>query len=212
LTFEGYAAAAAKATLKPLAYNPRAFQEYDVDLQITHCGVCHSDLHAINNDWGGSQYPLLAGHEVIGKIKALGPKVQKLKVGDRVGVGPTVGGCMLPNCENCKTGQHNLCPKSIGCYNSLDHTGTRTYGGFANAMRVDSRFVYTIPDDLPSETAAPLLCAGITVYSPLQRWVKAKQCVGVIGVGGLGHLALQFARAMDCQLRYRARRRSNKRL
>jgi len=180
--------------LKPLAFSPRVMQPFDVDIEVTHCGVCHTDLAFINDEWGMTKYPIVPGHEAIGKVIALGKDVKEFKMGDRVGVSPCVGGCMT--CEDCVNEETNLCPKQVWCYGGVDNTGATTYGGYANRMRVDSRFIYAIPDKLPGETAAPLLCAGATVFSPLRKYVKPKQLVGIIGIGGLGHLAIQFSRAL----------------
>jgi len=144
--------------LKPLAFSPRVMQPFDVDIEVTHCGVCHTDLAFINDEWGMTKYPIVPGHEAIGKVIALGKDVKEFKMGDRVGVSPCVGGCMT--CEDCVNEETNLCPKQVWCYGGVDNTGATTYGGYANRMRVDSRFIYAIPDKLPGETAAPLLCAG----------------------------------------------------
>lgn len=182
-----YAALSAKQTLQKFEYDPKPLGPHDVEIQISHCGICHSDLHLIDNDWRRSVYPLVPGHEIIGVISALGDGVKHLQKGQRVGVGWLANAC--GHCEWCEQGQENLCA-------SKQATCVRNHGGFAEAIRVNSHFAIPIPDELISETAAPLLCGGITVYSPLRRHLKVGSRVGIVGVGGLGHMALQFAHAL----------------
>ena len=186
-----YAALAAAQALQLWGYEPGPLGSNEVELAITHCGLCHGDLHLIDNDLGISTYPLVPGHEVIGTISAMGDRVNGFVLGQRVGVGWQRGSCN--ECEWCLQGLQNLCP-------SARPTAVAGYGGFADRLRVDYRFAVLIPDALDSATAAPLLCAGITVYAPLSRLVHPASRVGVIGIGGLGHLALQFARAMGAEV------------
>lgn len=187
-----YAATEKGAKLKPYTYEPGALGENEVEVSVTHCGICHSDVHLIDNDWGLSSYPLVPGHEIIGTVAARGSSVKNFKVGQRVGIGWLAGTCMT--CEWCKEGSENLCsmwqPTCVG-----------RPGGFAETVRADSRWTFAIPDDLPSAEAAPLLCAGITVFTPLMEYGAGKgKKVGVVSVGGLGHLAVQFARAMGAEV------------
>jgi uncharacterized zinc-type alcohol dehydrogenase-like protein len=192
MEIKAFAAHATKADLKPFQYEPKPLGPFDVELKISHCGICHSDIHLIDNDWRISSYPLVPGHEIVGTVTSAGTMVEHLKVGQRVGVGWQRSACMI--CDMCMSGQHNLCPKQQA-------TCAGNYGGFADRIRVDSRFAIPIPAALSSETAAPLLCGGITVFSPFMNFgVSPLHRVGVIGIGGLGHLALQFARAFGCEV------------
>jgi len=161
----------------------------EIEISITHCGVCHSDLHLIDNDWSVSAYPLVPGHEIVGHVSAVGSEVS-YRVGDRVGVGWQRSACHA--CEQCARGDENLCANQTA-------TCVGHMGGFADRIRVDSRFAFALPEGMNAESAAPLLCGGVTVFAPLRRWrVRAGDHVGVVGIGGLGHLALRFARAMGC--------------
>jgi alcohol/geraniol dehydrogenase (NADP+) len=192
MSIHAYASRQQNQALEPYEYEAEALKAHEVEIRISHCGICYSDIHMIDNDWGTSTYPLIPGHEVIGVVNAMGSEVTHLKEGQRVGVGWQAGSCL--QCEWCTSAQENLCPESVG-------TCVGRPGGFAEAIRVDSRFVFPIPLNMPSETAAPLLCAGVTVYSPLKRLGKTGNFrVGVIGIGGLGHLALQFANAMGYEV------------
>jgi len=181
-----------KDLLEPFAYDPKFLGPQDVELQITHCGICHSDIHLIDDDWGWTLYPLVPGHEIIGQIINLGSEVTHVKKGDRVGIGWQRSSCL--HCSFCKQGDENLCAQSQA-------TCVGYFGGFAERIRSDSRFVFPIPDALRSEEAAPLLCAGATVFSPLINYhINALTRIGVIGIGGLGHLAIQFAHAFGCEV------------
>ena len=189
---QGLAAHAAGAELLSFRYDPGKLGAHDVEIAITHCGICHSDLHLIANDWGISQYPFIPGHEIIGKVSAVGSEVKSLEVGQRVGLGWQSNSC--GHCEWCLTGRENLCPESEG-------TCVHRNGGYADRVRANSRFVVPIPDALESEQAAPLLCAGITVYNPLRiNGINPSSRVGVVGIGGLGHLAIQFARVFGAEV------------
>jgi len=189
---QGLAAHAAGAELLPLKYDPGQLGAYEVEIAITHCGVCHSDLHLIANDWGISQYPFIPGHEIIGNIVALGSAVRSLEVGQRVGLGWQSNSC--GQCEWCVRGQENLCAAAEG-------TCVHRHGGYADRVRANSRFVVRIPDALPSEQTAPLLGGGITVYNPMRiAGVNPSSRVGVVGIGGLGHLAIQFARVFGAHI------------
>ena len=189
---QGLAAHAAGAELLPFRYDPGELGPRGVEIEISHCGVCYSDLHLITNDWGISQYPFIPGHEIIGNVSALGAEVRSLKVGQRVGLGWQSNSC--GQCEWCTRGMENLCPQS-------EATCVRRHGGYATRVRANLRFVFPIPDGLESENAAPLLCGGITVYTPLRsHGINPSSRVGVIGIGGLGHLAVQFARVFGAEV------------
>jgi uncharacterized zinc-type alcohol dehydrogenase-like protein len=189
---QGLAAHAAGAELLPFRYEPGELGLHEVEIGISHCGICHSDLHLISNDWGISQYPFIPGHEVIGTITEVGAEVRSLVVGQRVGLGWQSNSC--GQCEWCIRGMENLCP-------SAEATCVRRNGGYANRVRANARFVLPIPDGLPSEQGAPLLCGGITVYNPLRtHGVNPSSRVGVVGIGGLGHLAIQFARVFGAEV------------
>ena len=176
----------------PYKYDPGELGLNEVEIAITHCGICHSDLHLIANDWGISQYPFIPGHEVIGTVSATGAEVRLLEVGQRVGLGWQSNSC--GECEWCIRGMENLCPAAEG-------TCVHRNGGYADRVRANARFVIPIPDALESEYAAPLLCGGITVYNPLRtHGVNPSSRVGIIGIGGLGHLAIQFARVFGAEV------------
>ena len=182
----GLAAHAAGAELLSFRYDPGELGPQEVEIAISHCGVCHSDLHLIANDWGISQYPFIPGHEIVGTVAAVGSDVRMLKEGQRVGLGWQSNSC--GECEWCTRGMENLCANS-------EATCVHRNGGYADRVRANARFVIPIPEALASEGAAPLLCGGITVYSPLRaHGVNPASRVGVVGIGGLGHLAIQFAR------------------
>ena len=190
---QGLAAHAAGAELLPFRYDPGKLGAHEVEIAITHCGICHSDLHLISNDWGISQYPFIPGHEVIGTVSAVGAEVHSLAGGPARGAW---AGSRTPaaQCEWCTSGQENLCPSSEG-------TCVHRHGGYADRVRANARFVFPIPEALPSEQAAPLLCGGITVYNPLRiHGVNPSSRVGVVGIGGLGHLAIQFARVFGAEV------------
>lgn len=189
---KGYAATQAKQPLEFFEYQPKELGPWDIEVAITHCGICASDLHLINNDWGVSSYPFIPGHEIIGKVVQKGREVRHLKVGDRVGIGWQRSSCMA--CEWCEEGQENLCFKQ-------EATCVGHHGGYADSIRSDSRFAFLIPEALESENAAPLLCGGATVFSPLfEHNLGPAHHIGVIGIGGLGHLAVQFARTLGAQV------------
>lgn len=189
---QGLAVHAAGAELLTFRYDPGELGAQEVEIGISHCGICHSDLHLISNDWGISQYPFIPGHEIIGNVVAIGSQVRSLKVGDRVGLGWQSNSC--GECEWCSRGLENLCP-------SQEATCVRRHGGYAARVRANARFVMRIPDALPSEQAAPLLCGGITVYSPIrEHGVNPSSRVGIVGIGGLGHIAIQFAKVFGAEV------------
>eukprot|EP01060_Flectonema_neradi_P003911 TRINITY_DN12566_c0_g2_i1.p1 TRINITY_DN12566_c0_g2~~TRINITY_DN12566_c0_g2_i1.p1 ORF type:complete len:353 (+),score=49.48 TRINITY_DN12566_c0_g2_i1:44-1102(+) len=193
--FKALAAPEGSSLVEPWEYTPRPLSEFDVEVSITHCGVCHSDIHQVDNDWKFPQKrPMVPGHEIIGIVSKAGPKAV-VKNGMRVGVGPQVLTCL--KCKQCLSGDSQYCRRAVDCYQGVHkESGTRTHGGFAEKMIVDSRWAFPIPEALDSANAAPLLCAGMTVFSPLKRFAKPGQSVGIVGVGGLGHMALQFSAAL----------------
>ncbi|GMP26637.1 hypothetical protein CsSME_00003000 [Camellia sinensis var. sinensis] len=174
--------------------------DHEVTLKVLYCGICHSDLHVVKNEWGTSKYPLVPGHEIVGVVTKVGNKVQKLKVGDKGAVGCFIGSCR--SCNHCANNQESYCPKQISTLCSTYYDGTTSYGGFSDIMVCDEHFVLCIPDNLPLDATAPLLCAGITVYSPLKYFEldKPGMHVGVVGLGGLGHLAVKFAKAFGVKV------------
>jgi uncharacterized zinc-type alcohol dehydrogenase-like protein len=189
---QGLAVHAAGAELLPYRYDPGKLGPREVEIAITHCGICHSDLHLISNDWGISHYPFIPGHEIVGSVAAVGDEVRSLEVGQRVGLGWQSNSC--GECEWCSQGMENLCPKAEG-------TCVHRHGGYAERVRANARFVIPIPEALESECAAPLLCGGITVYNPLRtHGVNPSSRVGIVGIGGLGHIAIQFARVFGAEV------------
>jgi len=191
---KAYAAQAATTPLTPFDFSRREPGPHDVQIEILYCGVCHSDIHQVRNEWGGSMYPMVPGHEIVGRITKVGEHVKKFKVGDLAGVGCFVDSCRV--CDNCKEGLEQYCDTGmVGTYNSLEKDGkTPTYGGYSTLIVVDEQYTLKISDKLPLERVAPLLCAGITTYSPLKHvGIKKGDKVAVLGLGGLGHMAVKFA-------------------
>ena len=196
-----WGANAPTATLEPLTIDRRALRDEDVAIAIAYCGVCHSDLHAARNDWGRTNYPFVPGHEIVGTVSAVGAGVTGFKVGDRVAVGTLVDSCR--HCDACEDGEENYCRNgSTGTYNGKDRIdGSPTFGGYSAGIVVAEPFVLRLPDNLDMAAAAPLLCAGITTYSPLKNWnVGPGTRVGVIGLGGLGHMGVKFAKALGAEV------------
>jgi len=197
LQTKGYAATSAKSPLAPFSFQRRALRENDVLIDILFCGVCHSDIHQARDEWGGdSLFPMVPGHEIVGRVREVGGKVSRYKSGDLVGVGCMVDSCRV--CPHCQQGLEQFCQQSmVGTYNSVERDGvSQTYGGYSDKIVVDQAFVLKIPENLDPASAAPLLCAGITTYSPLRHWkVGPGQKVGIIGLGGLGHMGVKFAHA-----------------
>ena len=200
-TAKAYAATAATAPLTPYQFERRAVGIHDVQIEIAFCGICHSDLHQVRNEWGGSKYPMVPGHEIVGKVTAVGAHVQGFKVGDLAGVG-----CLVDSCRTCPSCQRHLeqfCQKGAAfSYNSTEmDRKTITQGGYSSSIVTDEAFVLKISPKLDLAAAAPLLCAGITTYSPLRRYnTKKGDKVGVVGLGGLGHMAVKIAAAMGAEV------------
>jgi uncharacterized zinc-type alcohol dehydrogenase-like protein len=196
-----YGARSATSAIAPLTIERRAPRPDDVVIEIDFCGICHSDLHIARNDWGFSTYPVVPGHEIVGRVTAVGDAVTGFKPGDRVGVGCLVDSCR--SCSSCDDGLEQYCEKGwVGTYNGVDlHDGTPTYGGYSERIVVSERFVLRMPESLDPAAAAPLLCAGITTYSPLKHFdVGPGHRVGVVGMGGLGHMGVKFARALGAEV------------
>jgi uncharacterized zinc-type alcohol dehydrogenase-like protein len=198
---KAYSAVSATAPLASDSIARRDLTEHDVQIEILFCGICHSDLHMVRNEWGGGTvYPIVPGHEMVGRITQVGPAVTKYKPGDLAGVG-----CMVDSdgtCPQCKANLEQFCPNLTLTYNSPDkHLGGVTYGGYSDSIVVDERFVLRVPTNLDLPGVAPLLCAGITTYSPLRHWgVTEGKKVGVVGLGGLGHMGVKFARAFGAHV------------
>lgn len=198
---KAYAAQKQAAPLNDFDIKRRAVGPDDVQIDIAYCGVCHSDLHMVNNDWGLSAYPLVPGHEIIGHVSAVGAKVKNFKAGDRAAVGCFVDSCR--SCEPCEAHLEQYCLNGFKLtYGSeTDDPGGLTFGGYSQGIVVDQHYVLRVPENLDMAAAAPLLCAGITTYSPLKHWdIQAGQTVGVIGLGGLGHMGIKFAHAMGARV------------
>jgi uncharacterized zinc-type alcohol dehydrogenase-like protein len=200
-TTKAYASQSAEAPLAPFALSRREPLSRDVAVEILYCGVCHSDLHQARNEWHNTIYPCVPGHEIVGRVKRVGADVRKFKAGDLVAVGCMVDSCRT--CASCRRGLENYCEKLCTfTYNGPDkHLGGVTYGGYSDGIVVDESFVLRVPENLNPAATAPLLCAGITTYSPMRHWkVGAGEKVGVVGLGGLGHMAVKFARAFGAHV------------
>ncbi|HSM87264.1 MAG TPA: NAD(P)-dependent alcohol dehydrogenase, partial [Candidatus Limnocylindrales bacterium] len=197
----GYAARSAASPLAPFSFQRREPGPKDVAMEILYCGVCHSDLHTVRNEWQNTIYPCVPGHEIVGRVTAVGPEVKRFKKGDLAAVGCMVDSCRT--CPNCQAGLEQYCDAGfIGTYNAEDrHLGGVTYGGYSDRIVVDEYFVLRVPENLSPAGVAPLLCAGITTYSPLRHWKVGKgQKVGIVGLGGLGHMGVKLAHAMGAHV------------
>ena len=198
---KAYGTEAADADLKELHINRREVPEKDIEIDILYCGVCHSDLHTARNDWGGTMYPSVPGHEIVGRITKVGSGVTKFKVGDLAGVGCLVGSCNT--CDSCKKDLEQYCSNGwVGTYNGADkHLGGHTFGGYSEKIIVEEHFVLKVPTNLNVAAVAPLLCAGITTWSPLRHWKVGKDSkVAVVGLGGLGHMAIKLAKGLGAEV------------
>jgi uncharacterized zinc-type alcohol dehydrogenase-like protein len=200
-TVKAYAATKAKTALGPTSIERREPGAHDVVIDILYAGICHSDIHQARDEWGGSIFPMVPGHEIVGKVSKIGASTTKFKLGDTVGVGCFIDSCR--ECPSCKDGLEQYCEKGMNAtYNGYEKDGkTPTYGGYSTQVVVDENYVLRIPAGIPQEKAAPLLCAGITTYSPLRQWkVKAGDRVAVVGLGGLGHMAVKLAATMGAEV------------
>jgi alcohol dehydrogenase (NADP+) len=197
----GYATHSADAPLAPFAFERRELRPNDIAMEILYCGICHTDLHQARNDWGWSTYPIVPGHEIVGRVTGAGGAVTRYKIGDHVAVGCMVDSCQ--HCDQCKKGEEQLCREgNTQTYNDKDRiTGEKTYGGYSKHLVVREEFALRVPEGLDLSRAAPLLCAGITTYSPLRTWnVGPGSRVGVIGLGGLGHMAVKLAAGLGASV------------
>lgn len=197
----GYAALSAKEPLIPFSYERRDPRPYDVVVDIKYCGICHSDIHQARDEWGGARFPMVPGHEISGVVSAVGEKVTRFKKGDRVGVGCFVDSCRT--CANCRTDLNQYCLEGFTpTYNGVERDGvTPTQGGYSDVIVVDENYTLRIPESLPLDKAAPLLCAGITLYSPLKYWKAGPgKRVGIVGLGGLGHMGVKIAAALGADV------------
>lgn len=197
---KGYAASSSRSPLAPFSFERRNLNPSDVLIEISYCGICHSDIHQVRDEWGGSTFPMVPGHEIVGKITQIGSAVKKFQVGDLAGVGCLVDSCRA--CHNCKEGFEQFCRQVVFTYNSFEKDSkTPTYGGYSSQIVVDQNYVLRIPENLTLERAAPLLCAGITTYSPLKHFKIGKgQQVAIAGLGGLGHVGVKIAVAMGAEV------------
>lgn len=196
----GYAAQQAKAALGPYSFERREPSDHDIVIDIGYCGICHTDIHQVGDEWGGSKFPMVPGHEITGTVSQVGSKVTRYKAGDRVGVG-----CFVDSCRKCGPCSKNLeqyCTNGmVTTYNGTEKDGTPTQGGYSNKIVVDENYVLSIPDNLPLDKAAPLLCAGITLYSPLMHWKAGPgKKVAIIGLGGIGHMGVKIAHALGAEV------------
>lgn len=198
---KGYAAQSVKAPLTPFSFERRDPKEHDVAIDIKFCGICHSDIHQARDEWGGAVFPMVPGHEIAGIVTKVGSKVTKFKVGDQVGVGCIVDSCR--DCSHCEQGLEQYCLNGMtGTYNSVERdTNKPTYGGYSDKIVVDENYVLKIPENLPLDKSAPLMCAGITLYSPLMHWKAGPgKKVAIIGLGGLGHMGVKIAKALGAEV------------
>ncbi len=198
---KAYGAVDNKSPLAPLNIERRTVNDKDIKIDILYCGICHSDIHTVHNDWGGTKYPSVPGHEIVGRIIEAGKGVTKFKTGDLVGVGCLVDSCGV--CDSCKEDLEQYCENgAVGTYNGKDKDlGGHTFGGYSETIVVEEDFVLKIPENIDAKATAPLLCAGITTWSPLRHWkVKKGDKVGVIGLGGLGHMGVKFANALGAHV------------
>ncbi len=195
----GYAAHDKTSALVPFKFDRRDPGPNDVVVEIAYCGICHSDIHQVRDEWKNAIYPMVPGHEIVGRVTKAGSAVKKFKEGDLAGVGVMVDSCRV--CANCKAGEEAYCQKGmVGTYNARDYNGELTFGGYSNNIVADARYVHSISPKLNLAAVAPLLCAGITTYSPLKFWKAGKgKKVGIVGLGGLGHMGLKFAHSMGAE-------------
>lgn len=220
-SFQGWVAHDATSPLTFTTFSPKPFTETDIEIRITHCGICGSDVHTLRSGWGPTDYPCVVGHEIIGIVERIGssvptlpssPASREIKVGDRVGIGAQSGSCLKPDCEACADGEESYCTRMTGTYNGRYPDKSKSYGGYATRWRGPAHFAFKIPDALPSAEAAPLLCGGVTVFAPLKKYNAGPgKTVGIVGIGGLGHLGVLFAKALGVDRVVAISRSSSKR-
>jgi D-arabinose 1-dehydrogenase-like Zn-dependent alcohol dehydrogenase len=208
----GHDSSAAKGNLRWESFKPKTFNDGDIDIKITHCGICGTDIHTLRSGWGPTHYPCCVGHEIVGHVVKLGEAAKsRFQLGDRVGVGAQAFSCLQDDCEECSQGMEQHCPKMVGTYNAKYPDGYFSMGGYADYVRVPAHFAVKIPAGVASGDAAPMMCGGITVYSPLKNnGAGPGKRVGIVGVGGLGHFGVLFAKAMGCEKVVAISRRRNK--
>jgi alcohol dehydrogenase (NADP+) len=198
---KGYAAPSSKAPLSPYHFERRDVCKKDILIDIHYCGICHSDIHQVREEWGGALFPMVPGHEIVGTVSEVGSQVTRFKVGDKVGVGCFVDSCR--QCDSCDEGLEQYCVEGMtGTYNDMSRNGSElSQGGYSNCIVVDENYVLSLPKNLPLDATAPLLCAGITLYSPLSHWQAGPgKNVAIIGLGGLGHMGVKIAHAMGANV------------
>ncbi|OKL57112.1 hypothetical protein UA08_07524 [Talaromyces atroroseus] len=220
-TFQGWVAHDATSPLQFTKFTPKPFTPSDIEIRITHCGICGTDVHTLRSGWSATDYPCVLGHEIIGVVVRIGsgvatlassPASREIRVGHRVGIGAQSMSCLRADCEACVAGKENYCSRITGTYNGRYQDKSKSYGGYATFWRGSAHFAFKIPDSLPSAEAAPLLCGGVTVFRPLKRYNAGPgKAVGIIGVGGLGHLGILFAKALGCSSVIAISRTSSKR-
>lgn len=202
---------AANGNMTWSSFTPKPFNPIDIDIKVSHCGICGTDIHTLRSGWGNTHYPVCVGHEIVGHIVRLGSSVTHLSLGDRVGVGAQAFSCLKSDCEECSNDLEQHCPKMVGTYNGKYPDGSWSMGGYADYVRVPAHFAIKIPAGLKSEDAAPMMCGGITVYAPLiNNGAGPGKKVGIVGFGGLGHFGILFAKALGCSKVVAISRRRNK--
>jgi alcohol dehydrogenase (NADP+) len=215
-TFEGWIghdSKAAQGNLKWGSFKPKPFADTDIDIKVSCCGICGTDIHTLRSGWGPTHYPVCVGHEIVGMVVRIGssPSAQRFQLGDRVGVGAQASSCLKDDCEECNGGMEQHCGKMVGTYNGKYPDGSWSMGGYAEHLRVPAHFAVKIPASLKSEDAAPMMCGGITVFSPLiNNGAGPGKRVGIVGLGGLGHFGVLFAKALGCSSVVAISRRRNK--
>ncbi|KAJ4371963.1 hypothetical protein N0V83_003736 [Neocucurbitaria cava] len=207
----GHDSKAAQGNLTWSSFTPKPFNPIDVDIKVSCCGICGTDIHTLRSGWGPTHYPVCVGHEIVGHVVRVGSSVTNIALGDRVGVGAQAFSCLKSDCEECSSGLEQHCPKMVGTYNAKYPDGSWSMGGYADYVRVPAHFAIKIPAALKSEDAAPMMCGGITVFSPLRNnGAGPGKRVGIVGLGGLGHFGVLFARALGCESVVAISRRRNK--
>jgi alcohol dehydrogenase (NADP+) len=207
----GHDASSAQGNLTWTSFSPKPFAPIDIDIKVSHCGICGTDIHTLRSGWGPTHYPVCVGHEIVGHVVRVGSDVTHLRLGERVGVGAQAFSCLKDDCEECAAGLEQHCARMVGTYNAKYPDGSLSMGGYADYVRVPAHFAIKIPDALKSEDAAPMMCGGITVYSPLRaNGAGPGKKVGIVGLGGLGHFGVLFAKAMGCEKVVAISRRRNK--